>query len=103
MLCVFSHVVCQWIGNRPRVAAKHYLQTTPEHVAEAVGGARTSFVASRGSPMKKATPAKLQLQAVWRNASHWQGALLDSNTPQEKGKNTIHLLLAPVLWRPDNQ
>ena len=42
-----SHVVCQWIGNSPRVAAKHYLQTTPEHYADAVSGARTIFVASR--------------------------------------------------------
>jgi integrase len=42
-----SHVVCQWIGNSRQVAAKHYLQTTPEHYAEAVSGARTIFVASR--------------------------------------------------------
>ena len=37
----------KWIGNSRQVAAKHYLQTTPEHVAEAVSGARTIFVASR--------------------------------------------------------
>ena len=28
-----SHVVCAWLGNSPRVAAKHYLQVTDEHFA----------------------------------------------------------------------
>ncbi len=41
-----SHVVCQWIGNSRQVASKYYLQTTPEHVADAVSGACTIFVAS---------------------------------------------------------
>jgi integrase len=30
------HVVCEWIGNSPRVAAKHYLQVTQDHYAKAV-------------------------------------------------------------------
>ena len=30
-----THVVCDWIGNSQAVAAKHYLQTTDEHVARA--------------------------------------------------------------------
>jgi len=30
------HVVCEWIGNSPRVAAKHYLQVTEDHFARAV-------------------------------------------------------------------
>jgi hypothetical protein len=34
-------VVGQWIGNSQQVAEKHYLQTTPEHVADAVRGALT--------------------------------------------------------------
>jgi hypothetical protein len=29
------------MGNSRQVAVKHYLQTTPEHVADAVSGART--------------------------------------------------------------
>lgn len=28
-------VVCQWIGNSPQVAAKHYLQVTEDHYAKA--------------------------------------------------------------------
>ncbi len=30
-----SHVVCQWIGNSPKVASKRYLQTTKEHFQKA--------------------------------------------------------------------
>ena len=30
------HTVCQWIGNTPKVAMKHYLQTTDEHFRRAV-------------------------------------------------------------------
>ena len=32
------HVVCEWIGNSQPVAAKHYLQTTPEHFERAIQG-----------------------------------------------------------------
>jgi len=30
------HVVCAWIGNSPKVAARHYLQVTEDHFAQAV-------------------------------------------------------------------
>ena len=32
-------VVCQWIGNSPQVAARHYLQVTEDHFARATGAA----------------------------------------------------------------
>jgi len=64
--------------------------------ADAVSGARTLFVAS-GSPIKKATPAKLQKQAVWRNASLYLWAREDSNNPRKHGENAIHLLREPFL------
>ena len=31
-------VVCEWIGNSPAVASRHYLQVTDAHFARAVGG-----------------------------------------------------------------
>ena len=31
------HVVCKWLGNSPRVAAKHYLQVTEAHFRQARG------------------------------------------------------------------
>ena len=30
------HVVCSWLGNSPKVAMKHYLQTTDDHFAQAI-------------------------------------------------------------------
>ncbi len=33
------HVVCAWIGNTERIAAKHYLQVTDDYFAAAAGGA----------------------------------------------------------------
>lgn len=32
------HVVCQWIGNSPAIALKHYTQVAKEHVTRAVAG-----------------------------------------------------------------
>ena len=31
------HVVCQWIGNSPAIALKHYLQVAKEHSERALG------------------------------------------------------------------
>lgn len=31
------HCVCKWLGNSPRIAAKHYLQVTKEHIERATG------------------------------------------------------------------
>jgi len=41
------HVVCDWIGNSPRVAAKHYLQVTEDHYAKAVQNP-VQYIAERG-------------------------------------------------------
>ena len=31
-----THVVCKWMGNSPKIAQQHYLQTTEEHFHKAV-------------------------------------------------------------------
>ena len=41
------HVVCAWMGNTPKVAAKHYLQVTTEH-----------FRRANGSDQKQAPPSQ---------------------------------------------
>ena len=33
-----THVVCAWIGNSPRIARRHYLQITKDHITQAVSG-----------------------------------------------------------------
>jgi integrase len=45
-----AHVVCQWLGNSEKVAARHYLQTTDEHFARAVSG--------NGKALSKALPSR---------------------------------------------
>jgi hypothetical protein len=35
------HVVTKWLGNSPKVAMKHYLQTTEEHFAKALKPVKT--------------------------------------------------------------
>lgn len=36
------HVVCAWIGNSPRIASRHYLQITKDHIRRAAGGSAES-------------------------------------------------------------
>ena len=42
-----EHVVCKWLGNSPRVARAHYLQTTEEHFEQA---AEFSVLPATASP-----------------------------------------------------
>lgn len=51
-----THVVCEWLGNSPRVAQRHYLQTTDDHFAAAV---RTPSGAPIGAPIRAAHPSAL--------------------------------------------
>lgn len=37
------HVVCEWIGNSPKVAYKHYLQIAKEHTNRALGDTRSGL------------------------------------------------------------
>ena len=53
------HVVCGWIGNTAKVAARHYLQTTPEHFELAVSQ-------PTGTGIKAAQKAAQQMRAGHR-------------------------------------
>ena len=52
------HVVCDWIGNSPAVADKHYLQTHPEHFLKATQNPTQSMSAGprNASQEEKAQP-----------------------------------------------
>ncbi len=54
------HVVCDWIGNTERIAAKHYLQVTEEDFKKATSSAAKSGAA----PVKKALQNPVQQDAV---------------------------------------
>ncbi len=49
------HVVCAWLGNSERIAARHYLQVTDEHFQRATeGGARKRTPATEVAAQKEA-------------------------------------------------
>jgi hypothetical protein len=51
------HVVCAWLGNSEKVALKHYLKVTPEHLERA-----TSTGGATGGDICKKHPAKMGQQ-----------------------------------------
>ncbi len=53
------HVVCAWIGNSERVAAKHYLQVTSEHFERAVqGGAQSDARGAQNQAQQASAPIR---------------------------------------------
>jgi hypothetical protein len=46
------HVVCEWIGNSPDVARRHYLQVTEEHFKKATSNP-TSHMHADGSTRRQ--------------------------------------------------
>ncbi len=48
------HVVCKWIGNSQPVAAKHYLQLTDEHFAQAISGGESAGAEAAQNAAQKA-------------------------------------------------
>lgn len=58
------HVVCAWIGNRPRVARAHYLQVTETDFRQAVqGGAESDALPAQNAARNQAQ----QVTAVSRD------------------------------------
>jgi hypothetical protein len=47
------HVVCGWIGNSSRIAAKHYLQITEADFARAAGGGAISGAEAVQNPVQQ--------------------------------------------------
>lgn len=47
------HVVCQWIGNSPRIAAKHYLMVTKAHIEQATGARKSAANAAAAKSHQK--------------------------------------------------
>ena len=71
------HVVTKWLGNSPKVALKHYLQTTEEHFAKALEAAQNP-----AHSLSKA--AQNPAQQLARSGS--QGNM---ETPGNTGENTV--------------
>jgi integrase len=55
------HVVCKWIGNTERIAAKHYLQVTEDHFARA---AKSGTDALQNPVQQEAAPSCKKTQDI---------------------------------------
>lgn len=64
-----THVVCQWMGNSPKVAQKHYLQVTDTHFEKAVQNPVQQSAATSGMPQQ---PGEADTKKPFRN-QHSQG------------------------------
>jgi integrase len=85
------HVVCSWIGNTERIAAKHYLQVTDDYFQRAAGGAARSGAVSPEKALQNpvqqpAAPARTGSQTgnyslagcdLVREGASWSNALPD--------------------------
>src|SRR5262245_6501579 len=47
------HVVAQWMGHDARVSLKHYAQTTEDHFARAIGGAKSGAVEAQNQAQQQ--------------------------------------------------
>ncbi len=67
------HVVCAWIGNTERIAAKHYLQVTEDYFERAGKGAAKSAARALQNPVQSAA------------VSDCQGSSETQKTPENRG------------------
>lgn len=98
------HVACSWLGNSTTIAAKHYLQVTEEHFAQATeGGAQSGARAvqnavrplSADNGHNRPDAAQTQAEQAFRQTSANTGELWQPptstpcrtrTTPENKGK-----------------
>jgi integrase len=94
------HVVCDWLGNSPVVAHRHYLQTTEEDFARASGAAKCAAV----SPRKRASRCDTVQDGQDDESSEDvdRGELMPAGAtpcnPMPEGSNTPGGIRTPNLW-----
>lgn len=87
------HVVCAWLGNSQRVAAKHYLQVTDADFDRATGGGAQS-----GAQDGK-TAAQKQAQPMSANS----GRLLQETHKALENQGLCHVLTKTGESWPERQ
>ena len=66
-----QHVVCEWLGNSEKVAEKHYLHVTDEHMSAACGYSTEENVVSNvvsNVVLKSAIMLHQQQQRLWKTS-----------------------------------
>jgi integrase len=74
------HVVCNWIGNTERIAAKHYLQVTDDDFAKAAAGAAESDAEALQKPTLPAAVPTCLPSPVMTEAPESRGLSLASSS-----------------------
>ena len=90
-------VVCEWIGNSPQVAAKHYLQVTEEHYRKAAQNppqytAESSRITSQDEP-------EGELGAAVCSTMRNDAAPCEGREPQPVGRSGLEPLTSCVSSR----
>ena len=79
------HVVCAWIGNTERIAAKHYLQVTEAYFAEAAG--KSGAPAAQNQAQQAAACSRTdpqETQKPWENPGFLQERAIPCETVQAR-------------------
>jgi hypothetical protein len=95
------HVVCAWIGNTERIAAKHYLQVTEDYFARAAedgaqdgaGAAPEPPATRRAAGPRRRSPAVRASRALRKTCSAPQKTV-------QRAARALHRALQPALARP---
>jgi len=75
------HVVCQWIGNSPAVAAKHYLQVNDDHFRKATQNPTQLAAAETRDDSQEENRESSNDKGLRENASNCESPQKCSNAP----------------------
>ncbi len=94
-------VVCEWIGNSPQVAAKHYLQVTEDHYRKAV----QNQVQSTAVPPRTASHAEMgeNSNLLERKTIRKDAATCENTRPHPMGRTGLEPVTSCVSSRRSSQ
>ena len=94
-------VVCEWIGNSPPVAAKHYLQVTEDHYRKAV----QNQVQSTAVPPRTASHAEVgeNSNLLAHNTIRKDAATCENTRPHPMGRTGLEPVTSCVSSRRSSQ
>ena len=99
------HVICAWLGNSPKLAAKHCLQVTEGHFAQAVQEAvqkTVQRVPARCCAVPRGGRADAR-KSRWGGPAQSKAALRDSAEPQLVGRTGLEPVTSCVSSRRSSQ
>lgn len=92
-----AHVVCAWIGNSEAIAQAHYLQTTDDHFARAVGSETSSETQNKSDANSDAVPS-----GTTSHAEATPAGIPAKTTEKQQGATTFDVVHPEEWHRPDS-